>query len=64
MQLKRRNISEHIMQVLWQRNFDKLLCKEQDLEIYTLNNVLKQPSLHIISKEMSLHFKEIKKILF
>ena len=24
---------EQIMQVLWQRNFEKLLCKEQDLEI-------------------------------
>ena len=34
------------MQVLWQRNFEKLLYKEQDLEISTLNNVLKQPRLH------------------
>ena len=40
------------MQVLWQWNFEKLLCKEQDLEISTLNNVLKQPSLNITNKLM------------
>ena len=61
---KRKNIPEQIMQVLWQRNFETLLCKEQDLETSTLNKVLKQPRLHIISKEMSQHFNEIKKILF
>ena len=35
-------------------NFRKLLCKEQDLEITTLNKVLKQQRLHMISKEKNV----------
>ena len=42
------------MQVLYQRNFKKLLCQEQDLETSVLNNVLKQPRLHIISKKVNV----------
>ena len=45
---------KQIMQVLWQRNLEKILCKEQDLELSTSNNELNQLGLHIISKEINV----------